>query len=165
MGRILKSRRAISGAVTALILVIVSVALALAVAVFAFGLFGSFGSSGGQAQVIGTPQVSVTGPSGGPYTIIVNVTIKNSGSNPATIQSVTVANITATAGNIKIKPLTIPAGYDGVVNISISGVTHLPLTLANTNTGGSVPISIALTEGSLSPILTTQGILTNSSYT
>ncbi|MEM4076397.1 MAG: hypothetical protein QXN30_08225, partial [Metallosphaera sp.] len=114
MGRILKSRRAISGAVTALILVIVSVALALAVAVFAFGLFSSFGSSG-QVQAIGTPQVYVTGSSG-KYTIYVNVTIKNSGSNPATVQSINVANITATPGTTSTKltvtPTTIPGGYD-----------------------------------------------------
>jgi hypothetical protein len=57
--RILKSRRAISGAVTALILVIVSVALALAVAVFAFGLFGSFGNTNAGVQIIGTPTVVV----------------------------------------------------------------------------------------------------------
>ncbi|MEM0279791.1 hypothetical protein [Metallosphaera sp.] len=174
MRRILKSRRAISGAVTALILVIVSVALALAVAVFAFGLFGSFGSSGGQAQVIGTPQVSVVQNSTKGYNIIVTLTIKNSGSNPATIQSVTVANITGAEGqgsfNIQGSPSlsgnnVIPAGYDGVLTIKILGVTNLPGSLANTNVGSSVPISIALTEGSLSPVLTTQGILSSSAYT
>lgn len=166
MRRILKSRRAISGAVTALILVIVSVALALAVAVFAFGLFGSFGSSG-QVQAIGTPQVSVVQSSIKGYNITVYATIKNSGSNPATIQSITVGNITATPGSniLTVTPTTIPGGYDGVVKITIGNQANLPGSLSKANLGGSVPITMTLSEGSLSPTLTLQGILNYTVYT
>ena len=80
--RILKSRRAISGAVTALILVIVSVALALAVAVFAFGLFGSFGNTNAGVQIIGTPTVVVINKTVGTTSkinITITLTMKNSG--------------------------------------------------------------------------------------
>ncbi|TRM73139.1 hypothetical protein DJ523_08065, partial [Sulfolobus sp. E5] len=55
--KMLKSRRAISGAVTALILVIASVIIALVVVGFAFGLFGAFGGTPTVTQ-IGTGTIS-----------------------------------------------------------------------------------------------------------
>ncbi|AOL16913.1 hypothetical protein BFU36_09560 [Sulfolobus sp. A20] len=55
--KMLKSRRAISGAVTALILVIASVIIALVVVGFAFGLFGAFGGTPTVTQV-GTGTIS-----------------------------------------------------------------------------------------------------------
>ncbi|BBL46862.1 hypothetical protein [Metallosphaera sedula] len=162
MRRYLKSKRAISGAVTALILVIVSVALALAVAVFAFGLFGTFGSSG-QVQAIGTPELNVTQPSAGQYNIYLIVQIKNSGTVAASVQSVTIGNITVTPAStsptLKVTPTSIPGGFDGILNITIKDVTYLPGVLQKNNIGGSVPVSITFSEGSLSPTLTLQGVL------
>ncbi|QKQ98987.1 hypothetical protein GWK48_02605 [Metallosphaera tengchongensis] len=161
MRRYLKSKRAISGAVTALILVIVSVALALAVAVFAFGLFGTFGSSG-QVQAISTPIVNVTGTNGmAPYKITVTVDIKNSGTTQASITSISVGDITNTSPELyyngKLQS-NIPGGFDGPLSIVIYS-NNLPGTLTPTNIGGSVPITIILSEGSLSPTLTLQGVL------
>ncbi|BBL46860.1 hypothetical protein MJ1HA_0960 [Metallosphaera sedula] len=153
MRRYLKSKRAISGAVTALILVIVSVALALAVAVFAFGLFGTFGSSG-QVQAIGTPVVNVKNGD-----IYLTVQIKNSGTVAASVQSVTIGNITEPAGSFTANPTSIPGGFDGTLTIIITGVTHFPGVLQQSNIGGSVPVSITFSEGSLSPTLTLQGVL------
>ena len=165
--RILKSRRAISGAVTALILVIVSVALALAVAVFAFGLFGSFGNSG-QLQITSTPLVNVvkyTGSSNYNVTVIFNV--KNGGATPASLQSIQVA------GHLNSTPLVIlgsrqatggipgviPAGYAGEVIVTFNA-TALPSSLTSpNNVGGSVQINMVFTQGSLSPTFTLQGIL------
>ena len=167
--RILKSRRAISGAVTALILVIVSVALALAVAVFAFNLFGSFGNSG-QLQVTSTtPLVNViNSTTRGAKTVHYNVTVifsvKNGGTTPASIQSIQVA------GYLNSTPLVylgstratggIPAGYAGEVKVIFENSTALPSSLTSPNNqGGSVPINIVFTQGSLSPTFTLQGIL------
>ncbi|QKQ99426.1 hypothetical protein GWK48_02590 [Metallosphaera tengchongensis] len=160
MRRYLKSKRAISGAVTALILVIVSVALALAVAVFAFGLFGTFGSSG-QVQAIGTPTVNVT-TSNGKYNVTVTLDLKNSGTNAASITSISIGNITESTG-FTVIPSTIPGGFDGIVTVKLTGLQNLPGSLTKTNVGGSVPITVVLSEGSLSPTLTLQGVLNDTS--
>ena len=155
--RILKSRRAISGAVTALILVIVSVALALAVAVFAFGLFGSFGNSG-QLQITSTPLVNVT-------TKYVNITfnVKNAGATPASLQSISVAGYQPSSFQVKVGSTvsqTIPSGYSGQVEVVFSNTGSLPSSLTTpSNVGGSVQINMVFTQGSLSPTFTLQGIL------
>ena len=170
--RILKSRRAISGAVTALILVIVSVALALAVAVFAFNLFGSLGNTNTGVQIIGTPTVVVSGSTGA-WSISITLTMKNSGSAPAAINSVTVGNLTFTPGSngvsINYNGATITSlssGFDGSVTITINyNGNYLPGSLANTNVGGTVPVSITVSEGSLTPTLSVQAALQNSTYT
>ena len=167
--RILKSRRAISGAVTALILVIVSVALALAVAVFAFGLFGSFGNTNAGVQIIGTPTVVVSG-SGTSWSIIITLTMKNSGSAPAAIDSVTVGNLTFTPGSsngatVTIAPSSLPSGFDNSIIIKVLNYTgSLPGSLASTNVGGTVPVSITISEGSLTPTLSVQATLQSSNY-
>jgi len=161
--RILKSRRAISGAVTALILVIVSVALALAVAVFAFGLFGSFGNSG-QLQITSTPLVNVVHSNAG-YTVSVIFDVKNGGATPASLQSIQVAGHPSSTpsvylvGSQQVTNGVIPAGYAGEVNVTFSA-TALPSSLTSpNNVGGSVQINMVFTQGSLSPTFTLQGIL------
>jgi len=166
--RILKSRRAISGAVTALILVIVSVALALAVAVFAFGLFGSFGNSG-QLQITSTPLVNVVSSNTG-YTVSVIFNVKNGGATPASLQSIQVAGYLSSTPSVYVvgsnqatgsnQPTNvIPAGYAGEVTVTFSA-TALPSSLTSpNNVGGSVQINMVFTQGSLSPTFTLQGIL------
>ena len=164
--RILKSRRAISGAVTALILVIVSVALALAVAVFAFNLFGSFGNTNAGVQIIGTPTVVVSNTTGthSKWNITITLTMKNSGSAPAAINSVTVGNLTFTPSDATFNPTSLYSGFDGSVTINITYSKYLPGSLAKTNVGGTVPVSITVSEGSLTPTLTVQATLQNSTY-
>ncbi|AWR98577.1 hypothetical protein [Metallosphaera hakonensis] len=162
--RYLKSKRAISGAVTALILVIVSVALALAVAVFAFGLFGSFGSSG-NLQVVGTTHVYAynlsTSTSKEKYVINITLTVKNPSSNPATINSVSVGNLTFTNFNVSgiTKTPEIPAGASGQITINIDYNNYVPIAGLNPgNVGGTVPISLSITEGTLSPTITVTAV-------
>ena len=168
--RILKSRRAISGAVTALILVIVSVALALAVAVFAFGLFGSFGNTNAGVQIIGTPTVVVsntTATVGKPseWNITITLAMKNSGSAPAAINSVTVGNLTFTPSDATFNPTSLYSGFDGSVTINITYSKYLPGSLAKTNVGGTVPVSITVSEGSLTLTLPAQATLQSSTDT
>jgi len=167
--RILKSRRAISGAVTALILVIVSVALALAVAVFAFGLFGSFGNSG-QLQITSTPLVNVVKTSTNYYTVTVIFNVKNGGATPASLQSIQVAGYLNSTPSVYLgsKQATggIPAGYAGEVIVTFENATALPSSLTSpNNVGGSVQINMVFTQGSLSPTFTLQGILNSTSST
>jgi len=165
--RILKSRRAISGAVTALILVIVSVALALAVAVFAFNLFGSFGNTNAGVQIIGTPTVVVSNTTGthSKWNITITLTMKNSGSAPAAINSVTVGNLTFTPSDATFNPTSLYSGFDGSVTINITYSKYLPGSLAKTNVGGTVPVSITVSEGSLTLTLPAQATLQSSTDT
>ncbi|AWR98575.1 hypothetical protein [Metallosphaera hakonensis] len=162
--RYLKSKRAISGAVTALILVIVSVALALAVAVFAFGLFGSFGSSG-NLQVVGTTYLNYLGNS----MVQVTMTVKNPSSNPASINAITIGNYTASQAtngkvnsggefNVSTGSNQIPAGFSGQIIIYVDNGTPIA-GLTQANVGGTIPVSISITEGTLSPTLTINAVL------
>ncbi|MCG3110008.1 hypothetical protein L3N51_02305 [Metallosphaera sp. J1] len=155
--RYLRSRKAISGAVTALILVIVSVALALAVAVFAFGLFGSFGSSG-NLQVVGTTYTKYAGNQ-----VIVNMTVKNPSSNPASINAITVGNYTTSKFYLYLNgklqtSAEIPAGFSGQIGIAFQNTTAVP-GFTTTNVGGTVPVTLAITEGTLSPTITVNAVL------
>ncbi|QCO29482.1 hypothetical protein DFR88_02350 [Metallosphaera sedula] len=160
MGRYIRSRRAISGAVTALILVIVSVALALAVAVFAFGLFGSFGGSGNGIQVVGTPVINVktagTDTVGANYNITVQLTVKNTESTLATIESISIAGLTNSSVNQQVA-----AGATHTYTLYILAKT-LPTTLGVNNVGTSIPIQITFAAGALNPTLTVYGNLNTS---
>ena len=83
-------RKAISGAITALILVIASVVIAIAVVGLAFGLFSGFAGSGTGLQQVGTGTLSsVTYSSASSSTdyAVIQVTIKNGGSNAVAFPS------------------------------------------------------------------------------
>ena len=98
-------RKAISGAITALILVIASVVIAIAVVSLAFGLFSGFAGSGTGLEQLGSSGtlIYVTGPSGSNnYYAVIQVTIKNGGSNavafPSTISFAGTSYTLAPAG-------------------------------------------------------------------
>jgi|GEM_PF-1321983 len=98
-------RKAISGAITALILVIASVVIAIAVVGLAFGLFSGFAGSGTGLQQVGTGTLSsVTYSSANQKTdyAVIQVTIKNGGSNavafPSTISFAGTSYTLAPAG-------------------------------------------------------------------
>ena len=103
--------------------------------------------------------------------------MKNSGSAPAAIDSVTVGNLTFTPGNsvtvkysssngATITSSSLPSGFDGSVTITISyNQQYLSGSLAKTNVGGTVPVSITVSEGSLTPTLSVQATLQSSTYT
>ena len=94
-------RKAISGAITALILVIASVVIAIAVVGLAFGLFSGFAGSGTGLQQVGTGTLSNVTVSNTDYAVI-QVTIKNGGSNavafPSTISFAGTSYTLAPAG-------------------------------------------------------------------
>ena len=134
-----KNVKAISGAVTALILVIASVIIALVVVGFAFGLFGSFTSSA-QVTQVGTGSLSTSG--------VLTVTLKNTGGTVniqgvlynGKIYSNLAGNTTISSGItqyvITISTLSIPSSLVG------STVT-LTLELSN---GQSVTVSAIITS-------------------
>ena len=82
-------RKAISGAITALILVIASVVIAIAVVGLAFGLFSGFAGSGTGLQQVGTGTliyVRNSSNNNDNYAVI-QVTIKNGGSSAVAFPS------------------------------------------------------------------------------
>ena len=103
-------RKAISGAITALILVIASVVIAIAVVGLAFGLFSGFAGSGTGLQQVGTGTLSsvtyssksATGTVSSTDYAVIQVTIKNGGSNavafPSTISFAGTSYTLAPAG-------------------------------------------------------------------
>ena len=83
-------RKAISGAITALILVIASVVIAIAVVGLAFGLFSGFAGSGTGLQQVGTGTliyVRGSASNNNNYYTVIQVTIKNGGSSAVAFPS------------------------------------------------------------------------------
>ena len=137
-----KNVKAISGAVTALILVIASVIIALVVVGFAFGLFGSFTSS---AQVTQVGTASLSSSTG---TLI--VTLKNTGGT-VYVQAVlyngktySVTGNTAITAGITQYTISIQGLNSTVIPSSLVGST-VTLTLELTN-GQSVTVSAIITS-------------------
>ena len=105
-----RSKKGLSGAVTALILVIASVIIALVVVGFAFGLFGAFSSSGTVSQV-GTATLYTNG------TLV--VTLKNTGA------ATTVTAVYIDGQTLSVSPATISPGSNSyaitiILNPSVS---------------------------------------------
>ncbi|MEM4884548.1 MAG: hypothetical protein QXO77_03435 [Saccharolobus sp.] len=137
-----KNVKAISGAVTALILVIASVIIALVVVGFAFGLFGSFTSS---AQVTQVGTASLSSSTG---TLI--VTLKNTGGT-VYVQAVlyngktySVTGNTAITAGITQYTISIQGLNSTVIPSSLVGSTvTLTLELSNEQ---SVTVSAIITS-------------------
>ena len=136
-----KNVKAISGAVTALILVIASVIIALVVVGFAFGLFGSFTSSA-QVTQVGTASLSTGG--------VLTVTLKNTGGT-VYVQAVlyngktySVTGNTAITAGITQYTISIQGLNSTVIPSSLVGST-VTLTLELTN-GQSVTVSAIITS-------------------
>ncbi|MCI2413785.1 MAG: DUF973 family protein [Candidatus Aramenus sp.] len=124
-----KSKRGISGAVTALILVIASVIIALVVVGFAFGLFGAF-SGTPQVTQVGTGTIDVA-------TGTATFTLKSSGS--VQIVSAQIVGTSYTAGTSSITATSLTPGLN-TVTIKF-GTTH------NLQPGSTYNISLALSDG------------------
>ena len=134
MKRVLRSKRALSGAVTALILVIASVIIALVVVGFAFGLFGAFST---------TPNIHLV--SAYVQNGVLYITVSNTGSANGEILGVIVQaggsaiSTTPTGGTV-----TVLAGQTTVFSVSLGSLSS-SLTPGEqvtfqlvTNTGESV---------------------------
>jgi hypothetical protein len=128
-----RTKRGLSGAVTALILVIASVIIALVVVGFAFGLFGALG---------GTPTVTQVG------------TGTLSGSSSTGYQAVITLHST---GNVQIVSATIVGTSDSVGTASITGASlsagvntvtiTFPADSFTPQQGSTYQISIGLSDG------------------
>ncbi|BDB99183.1 hypothetical protein [Saccharolobus caldissimus] len=131
-----KQKKALSGAVTALILVIASVIIALVVVGFAFGLFGAFSSS----PNIHLVSAYVSSQSGTEYLYI---TVSNTGSANGEILGVIVqAGGSAISTTPSGGTVTVAAGQTTVFSVSLSSLTLTPGEQVTfqlvTNTGESV---------------------------
>ena len=124
-----RTKRGLSGAVTALILVIASVIIALVVVGFAFGLFGAFSNSGTVSQV-GTATLYTEG-----YLI---VTLKNTGATTTVTQVYVNGQPYSAAGQITISP--------GSNTYSIS-IVNLNSNSLNGLVGSTITLTLDLSSG------------------
>ena len=135
-----KNAKALSGAVTALILVIASVIIALVVVAFAFGLFGAFAGQGTVTQV-GTATLSASGT--------LTVTLKNSGATTQVIGAIINGNSASVSGQV-----TISAGQNTYsITLGISSTTLLQNLV-----GSPISLTLQLSNGqtvTVSAIVTT----------
>jgi len=128
-----RSKKGLSGAVTALILVIASVIIALVVVGFAFGLFGALG---------GTPTVTQVGTGTLYYQpgtgYVATITLHSTGT--VTIESASIVGTSVTATGSSTGTLT-------------AGSNTITITFPTTNTnfnpqpGSTYQISIGLSDG------------------
>jgi hypothetical protein len=128
-----RSKKGLSGAVTALILVIASVIIALVVVGFAFGLFGALG---------GTPTVTQVGTgtlyqsSSNSYTAV--ITLHSTGN--VQIVSASIVGTSDSVGTGSITGYSLGAGVNTVtINFPTNGFTPQP--------GSTYQISIGLSDG------------------
>ena len=137
-----KNKRALSGAVVALILVIAAVIIALVVVGFAFGLFSSLTGSGGTVTQVGTGTISSANGQ-------ITITLKNTGS------AVTISSITIQGTNYPVTTATANAP----VTVSPGTSTYtiaIPNTAPNYNSltsylqaikGSTITVTINLSNG------------------
>jgi len=126
-----RSKKGLSGAVTALILVIASVIIALVVVGFAFGLFGALGGTPTVTQV-GTGTLSY---SGGNY--VATITLHSTGN----VQIVS-ASIVGTPESASITSYQLTAGVN-TVTIDFQSTNNG----FNPQPGTTYQISIGLSDG------------------
>ena len=132
-----RSKKGLSGAVTALILVIASVIIALVVVGFAFGLFGALGGTPTVTQV-GTGTLSYSSTNGN---YVATITLHSTGN--VQIVSASIVGTPVTANTISVigggKTLTAGANTVSINFPSISSFTPQP--------GSTYQISIGLSDG------------------
>ena len=134
-----KNAKALSGAVTALILVIASVIIALVVVAFAFGLFGAFTGQGTVTQV-GTATLSASGT--------LTVTLKNTGATTQVTGAIINGNLASISNQV-----TISAG-ESTYSIALSVSTSTLQSLV----GSTISLTLQLSNGqtvTVSAIITT----------
>ncbi|ADX84056.1 hypothetical protein GO599_07145 [Sulfolobus islandicus] len=127
-----KNAKALSGAVTALILVIASVIIALVVVGFAFGLFGAFTGQGTVTQV-GTATLSAS-------TGTLTVTLKNTGAATQVTGAIINGNPVTPSSQV-----TISAGQS-TYSISFSLGSISSSTLQNL-VGSTISLTLQLSNG------------------
>ena len=135
-----KNAKALSGAVTALILVIASVIIALVVVAFAFGLFGAFTGQGTVTQV-GTATLSASNG-------ILTVTLKNTGATTQVTGAIINGNLASISNQV-----TISAG-ESTYSIALSVSTSTLQSLV----GSTISLTLQLSNGqtvTVSAIITT----------
>jgi hypothetical protein len=134
-----KSKKGISGAITALILVIASVIIALIVVAFAFGIIGGVSSSG-QVKAIGTATLYICSSN----KVVLSVDLENTGAstqvtgvlfNGATYTPSNNVNITAGTGTYSV---TLPSSLYSSLKGMVGSTVTLTLELSD---GQSVTVS------------------------
>ena len=139
-----RSKKGLSGAVTALILVIASVIIALVVVGFAFGLFGTLG---------GTPIVQQAGagileksPSSSGYQAV--ITLQSSGKVQIVSASILGQGTSESVGTNSMTGYLLSAGINTVT-------INFPANGFNAQEGSTYQITITLSDGVTVPVAVT----------
>ena len=136
-----RTKRGLSGAVTALILVIASVIIALVVVGFAFGLFGALGGTPTVTQV-GTGSLSPVTNSAGQIQYYVAVITLHSTSNNVEIESATIVGTTESVTTSSILGSSLTAGVNAVtITFPAADTAFTP------QVGSNYQISLGLSSG------------------
>jgi hypothetical protein len=133
-----RTKRGLSGAVTALILVIASVIIALVVVGFAFGLFGALGGTPTVTQV-GTGSLSPVISNGKIQYYVAVITLHSTGN--VQIVSATIVGTNDSVGTADILGTSLSAGGNTVT------ITFPTTSGFNPQPGGNYQISIGLSDG------------------
>ncbi|MFP3261019.1 MAG: hypothetical protein RXQ22_09100 [Sulfolobus sp.] len=125
-----RTKRALSGAVTALILVIASVIIALVVVGFAFGLFGAFSSSGTVSEV-GTATLTTSGQ--------LTIALKNTGA----ATTVTAVYIDGQTIPLSSTVTISPGSSTYIISIPTSSIS----SYLNSVVGSTITLTLDLSSG------------------
>jgi hypothetical protein len=131
-----RSKKGLSGAVTALILVIASVIIALVVVGFAFGLFGALGGTPTVTQV-GAGTLCLVTNNGQTY-YVATITLRSTGN--VQIVSASILGTTDSVGSSSILGNSLSAGLNSVT-------ITFPENGLNLQVGSTYQISISLSDG------------------
>ena len=150
-------RKGISPVIATVIIVAVAIAISIAVAGWLFGLWGGFAG--------GTPQITVTNPTGSASGQYVQFYIQNTGSGSDDLIEVELIvgtnsfksndglTIEYPPGTTVSLPLTISANSEGWLKISWAGVTSFPTV----NSGDQIQVKLYFKESSTQQFPVTLG--------
>jgi archaeal flagellin N-terminal-like domain len=147
-----KERRGLSNIVGSLLMIVLTIVAALLLGHFAFGLF----SSNSHNAQISLSDISVLNPGGTSPTASVTVTVTDTGNDPVSITSVTVAGQTLYPSNANGNPTTVNLqpgqSYTFVGTIN----TNTNLNVGYLNVGSTIVVQVTAKDIVTGQTLATQ---------
>ena len=144
-----KERRGLSNIVGSLLMIVLTIVAALLLGHFAFGLF----SSNSHNAQISLSDISVLNPGGNSQTASVTVTVTDTGSDPVSITSVTVAGQTLYPPNNNGNPTLNTVNLQPGQSYTFVGTIN---TNTNLNVGSTIVVLVKATDTVTGQTLATQ---------
>ena len=144
-----KERRGLSNIVGSLLMIVLTIVAALLLGHFAFGLF----SSNSHNAQISLSDISVLNPGGNSQTASVTVTVTDTGNDPVSITSVTVAGQTLYSANANGNPTLNTVNLQPGQSYTFVGTIN---TNTNLNVGSTIVVLVKATDTVTGQTLATQ---------